>query len=156
MWGAEQVAWFMDSVRSSDATFKILINPTPLTGSYTDPIEMDNQTNVDGFATEGRKLREFIAAQDNMVVIAGDRHYQYVIEDPETGIREYATGPASDKHARGWSNDDVRPEHRYLNVVGGFLLTTVARRNGVPTMLMQHFGVDGELLNEEVLPADGF
>jgi len=156
MWGEEQVAWFMDGVRNSDATFKILINPTPLTGPYTDPIEMDNQTNVDGFATEGRRLREFIAAQRNMYVIAGDRHYQYVIEDPETGIREYATGPASNQHARGWRNDDVRPEHRYLNVVGGFLLTTVVRRNGVPTMRMQHFGVDGTLLNEEVLQAEGF
>ena len=48
----------------------------------------------------------------------------------------------------------MRPEHRYINVVGGFLLTRVVRRNGVPTMLMQHYGVDGELLNEEVLRAE--
>jgi len=156
MWGEEQVEWFMETVAASDATFKILINPTPLTGPYTDPIERDNHTNTDGFATEGRRLREFIASQPNMYVIAGDRHYQYVIEDPETGIVEYATGPASNEHARGWSNDDVRPEHRYLNVVGGFLLTTVVRREGIPRMLMQHFGVNGQLLNEEVRVATGF
>lgn len=153
MWGEEQKRWFMQSVAASDATFRILINPTPITGPYTDPIEMDNHTNTAGFAYEGRELREFIAQQDNMIVIAGDRHYQYVIEDPETGIREYATGPASNEHARGWSNDDVRPEHRYLNVVGGFLLTTVTRQNGVPVLLMQFFSVDNELLYEERLAA---
>jgi len=153
MWGEEQKRWFMDSVEASDATFRILINPTPLTGPYTDPLEMDNHTNTEGFAYEGRELRQFIASQENMVVIAGDRHFQYVIEDPETGIREYATGPASNEHARGWSNDDVRPEHRYLNVVGGFLLTTVTRQNGIPIMLMQHYGVDGKLLYEEHISA---
>jgi hypothetical protein len=113
MWGQEQIDWFMETVAASDATFKILIAPTPLTGPYIDPIEMDNHTNEAGFLTEGRRLLEFIASQENMYVIAGDRHYQYVIEDPESGVREYATGPASNEHARGWDNDDVRPEQRH-------------------------------------------
>jgi alkaline phosphatase D len=115
---------------------------------------MDNHTNLEGFAHEGRLLRNFIAQQDNMIVIAGDRHYQYVIEDPETGIREYATGPASNEHARGWGNDDIRPEHHYLNVVGGVLVTTVERRDGNPTLTMQFYGVDGDLLYEETLTAN--
>ena len=62
---------------------------------------MDHHTDEADFATEGGMLRELIASQESMVVITGDRHYQYVIEDPETGIREHATGPASDEHARG-------------------------------------------------------
>ena len=154
MWGAEQMAWFMESVEASDATFRILISPTPLTGPYRNSSENDNHTNLEGFAHEGRVLRNFIAQQANMIVICGDRHYQYVIEDPETGVREYATGPASDEHARGWSNDDVRPEHRYLNVVGGFLMVTVERQGDVPTLLLQHYGVDGQVLNEEMIIAE--
>jgi len=153
MWGAEQIAWFMDSVQASDATFRILISPTPLTGPYKSG-ENDNHTNVEGFAHEGRLLRNFIAQQDNMIVICGDRHYQYVIEDPETGIKEYATGPASDAHARGWSNDDIRPEHQYVNLVGGFLLATTERLDGRPTLLLQHYGVDGEILNEDMVIAE--
>lgn len=156
MWGEEQIAWLEETVAVSDATFKVLIVPTPLTGPYIDPFEMDNHTNEAGFATEGRRLREFVAAQDNMYVITGDRHYQYVIEDPVTGIFEYATGPASNSHARGWDSDDIRPEHRYLNVVGGFLLTTVVRRDDIPRMLMQHYSVNGTLLHEHVRVADGF
>ncbi len=154
MWGAEQIAWFIESVEASDATFRILISPTPLTGPYQNSSENDNHTNLEGFAHEGRVLRNFLAQQANMIVICGDRHYQYVIDDPETGIREYATGPASDEHARGWSNDDVRPEHRYLNLVGGFLTATVERQDDAPMLMLQHYGVDGQILNEETIIAE--
>ena len=85
-----------------------------------------------------------------MIVICGDRHYQYVIEDAETGLREYATGPASDAHARGWRSDDVRPEHRYLNVIGGFVAVTTERLDGAPTLTVRHHDVDGSVLNEDV------
>lgn len=149
MWGAEQKAWFMNSVEASDATFRVLISPTPVLGPYNEG-EIDNHTNRDGFYHEGEEIREFLASQDNMIVICGDRHYQYVIEDAETGLREYATGPVSDAHARGWRNDDVRPEHRYLNVVGGFVAVTAERRDGTPTLQVRHYNVDGEILNEDI------
>ena len=111
-------------------------------------------TNLEGFFYEGEEIREFLGSQDNMIVICGDRHYQYVIEHAETGLREYATGPVSDPHARGWSADDIRPEHRYLNIIGGFLSVTAERRNDVPTLLLRHHDVDGELLNEELFVAE--
>ena len=116
--------------------------------------EIDNHTNLEGFYNEGEEIRSFLAAQDNMIVICGDRHYQYVIEDAETGLREFATGPASDAHARGWRNDDVRPEHRYLNVIGGFVAVTAERRDGIATLLVRHYSVDGEILNEEIMVAE--
>lgn len=149
IWGAEQKAWFKETVEASDATFRILISPTPLVGPDRDN-KNDSHAN-EGFAFEGRELREFIAQQDNMIVICGDRHWQYISVDDETGIREYASGPASDEHAGGWSNDDVRPEHRYLNVIGGFLSVTAERRDNVPTLTLRHHSVDGEILNEDVL-----
>lgn len=149
MWGARQKAWFMDSVRASDATFRVLISPTPMFGPYNEG-EIDNHTNIEGFFHEGEEIREFLSSQENMFVISGDRHYQYVIEDPTTGIREYTTGPASDSHARGWSADDIRPEHRYLNVVGGFLSATAERLDGMPTLTLRHHNVDGVILNEDI------
>jgi len=149
IWGAEQKAWFKETVEASDATFRILISPTPLVGPDRDN-KSDSHAN-EGFAFEGRELREFIAQQDNMIVICGDRHWQYISVDDETGVREYASGPASDEHAGGWSNDDVRPEHRYLNVIGGFLAVTAERHDGVPTLTLRHHSVDGEILNEDVL-----
>ena len=152
IWGPEQVAWFKDTVQKSDATFRILISPTPLVGPDRDN-KFDSHANV-GFQFEGTMLREFIAQQDNMIVISGDRHWQYISVDDETGLREYSTGAASDEHADGWSQDDVRPEHRYLNVVGGFLTVTTERSTGAPALILRHHDVDGNMLNEDRLVAN--
>lgn len=149
IWGKPQKAWFKRTVEASDATFRILISPTPLVGPDR-PQKNDNHANA-GFAHEGKELRQFISQQKNMVVVCGDRHWQYVSVDPETGLREYSCGPASDKHAGGWSKDDVRPQHRYLNVIGGFLLVTVERHGGSPLLLFQHCDVNGNLLHEDRL-----
>lgn len=56
--------------------------------------------------------------------------------------------------AGGWSKDNVLPEHRYLNVTGGFLAVTAERRDGTPTLFLHHYSVDGEILNEEVRLAE--
>jgi len=151
IWGQEQKEWFKRTVQESDATFRILISPTPLVGPDRSN-KHDNHSNVD-FAHEGNELREFISNQKNTYVICGDRHWQYVSVDAKTGTREYSCGPASDEHAGGWSNDQRLPEHQYLNVIGGFLAVIVDRPEGRPTVTFRHYGVDGDILNEDRLAA---
>ena len=151
IWGQEQKAWFKRTVRESDATFRILISPTPVVGPDRTN-KHDNHSNKD-FAHEGNELREFISKQKNMYVICGDRHWQYVSVDAKTGAREYSCGPASDKHAGGWSNDQRYPEHQYLSVIGGFLAVTVDRSGDKPIVTFRHYGVDGDILNEDRLAA---
>ena len=147
IWGQEQKDWFRRTVSASDATFRILISPTPLVGPDRTN-KRDNLANA-AFAHEGSELRRFIASQKNMYVVCGDRHWQYVSVDPETGVREYSCGPASDEHAGGWSNEKRYPEHVYLNVVGGFLAGIVDREGGVPVLHFRHYSVDGEILHED-------
>ena len=89
-----------------------------------------------------------------MVVICGDRHWQYVSVDGETGVREYSCGPASDEQAGGWRQEDRRPEHRYLNVIGGFLAGIVEREDGKPVLTFRHYSVDGDVLNEDRIVAE--
>lgn len=149
IWGEEQIAWFKDTVTKSDATFKILISPTPMVGPDRDN-KFDSHANI-GFQFEGALLRDFIAKQDNMIVITGDRHWQYVSIDSETGLREYSIGASSNEHAGGWRNDDVRPEHQYLNVIGGFMTVTAERIENIPRLTLRHHGVDGTVLNEDLL-----
>lgn len=150
IWGKEQKEWFRNSVLASDASYKILISPTPVVGPDR-PKKNDNHSNR-GFAHEGKEIRQFVAGLKNMVVICGDRHWQYVSVDEETGVREYSCGPASDKHAGGWDPGDVRAEHRYLNVTGGFLAAMVNRdENGKPLLTLRHYSVTGKILNEDVL-----
>jgi len=151
IWGKQQKAWFKQTVRQSDATFRILISPTPLVGPDRTN-KHDNHSNVD-FAHEGNELRQFISKQKNMYVICGDRHWRYVSVDAKTGVREYSCGPASNEHSGGWSNDEKLPEHRYLNVIGGFLAVIVGRSEGKPTLAFRHYGVDGDILNEDRLEA---
>ncbi len=115
IWGAEQIAWFKRTVQASDATFRVLISPTPIVG----PDHLWKANTVDnhvaaGRAYEGNRLRQFLSGQDNMYVICGDRHWQYVSEHPQTGVREYSCGPTTDKHATELANDD-RTGIQYIN-----------------------------------------
>lgn len=152
VWGEAQKAWFKQTVAASDATFRILISPTPIVGPDR-ASKNDNHANQ-GFAHEGRELREFLAAQRNMAVICGDRHWQYASRDAATGLREYACGPGANEHASGWKEDDRRPEHAYLNVRGGFLSVTITREAGKASLRARHHGVDGAVLHEDAWSAE--
>ena len=41
-------------------------------------------------------------------------------------------------------------QFEYVNVIGGFLAVTVERRDGIPTLQLRHYSVDGEILNEDI------
>ena len=151
IWGDEQMEWFRKTVSESDAVFRILISPTPVVGPDRQS-KGDNHSNK-AFQHEGDELRRFISGQKNMVVVCGDRHWQYVSVDRIYGVKEYSCGPASDVHAGGWSNDMLRPEHKYLNVTGGFLALAVDRIDGMPVLSAAHYSVDGELLNLDQIVA---
>ena len=150
IWGAEQKAWFKRTVRESDATFRVLISPTPLVGPDRGG-KNDNHANA-GFTHEGDELRAFIGGQTNLVVVCGDRHWQYHSVDAKTGAQEFSCGPATDKHAGGYSDKNKQPEHRYLKVRGGFLTGTVERCDGKPTLTFRFYSPTGEVQYEHVLP----
>jgi alkaline phosphatase D len=144
IWGKEQLEWFRRTVTESDATFRVLISPTPVVGPDRAG-KKDNHSNAN-FAYEGKRLREFLSKQKNMVVICGDRHWQYMSVDPTVGLREYSCGPASDSHAGGWKKSDFRKDyHHYLNVIGGFLSVTIERASGKPTAIFRYHDVRGRV-----------
>jgi len=71
-----------------------------------------------------------------------------------TGAREFSTGPSSDTHAQGFSESMRTPMHRYLRIKGGFLVVTVDRPAGKPTITFQHYGTDGKVYHEEKFTAE--
>lgn len=152
IWGKEQIEWFKKTVKESNATFKIVISPTPIVGP--DRVSKnDNHSNI-GFKYEGDLLRKFISEQKNMVTVCGDRHWQYISKDAETGLLEFSCGPGSDAHAGGWKQEAKLPEHIYLNVVGGFLEGLVKQIDGNPTLIFRHYNPDGKLLNEYIVKSE--
>lgn len=152
IWGAQQMRWLHDTVAESDAAFRVLISPTPIVGPDR-AAKADNHANA-GFQHEGDQVRKFLASQQNMIVVCGDRHWQYMSVDPQTGLREFSVGAASDEHAGGWKQDDYRPDmHRFLRVAGGFLSITVERKEDAPQMTMRFHDVDGGVKFEDRLTA---
>ena len=151
IWGKEQKKWFYDTVTKSDATFRILISPTPIVGPDRGN-KNDNHANK-GFTHEGNEIRDFVSRQKNMYAVCGDRHWQYVSVDPRTGVREYSCGPTTNKHASGFSEKNRSDMHRYLKVVGGFLRVEVKRVNNKPVAIFRHHNVTGKVLNEDVRAA---
>ena len=152
IWGTSQKEWFKRTVRESNATFRVLISPTPLVGPDRSK-KSDNHANA-AFMHEGNELREFLASQQNLIAVCGDRHWQYMSIDPRTGTREYCCGPASNKHAGGWSDEEFVAEyHRFLRVKGGFLSVTVERVNTTPTLSVRFHGVDGTVHHTDVRDA---
>lgn len=147
IWGDEQKQWFVETVDSSDATFKILFSPTPVVGPDREN-KKDNHANQ-LFEDEGNWLRQFLAGKQGVFVVNGDRHWQYYSIDKETGLREFGAGPVSDAQSGGWSQDDKRPEHQFLRVNGGFLGVKVFREGEVPMITFTHYDVDGLVMNKE-------
>jgi alkaline phosphatase D len=145
--GKEQWAWLEETMKASDATFKLYISATPVVGPDRGG-KNDNHAN-EGFHHEGERLRKFLNAVPGCFVVNGDRHWQYHSVDPETGLNEFGCGPASDAHAQGWNPKDKRPEHKFLRVKGGFASIAVNAKEAVFT----HHGVDGKEVYSTTLPA---
>jgi alkaline phosphatase D len=145
IWGKKQKEWFFRTFKESDATFRVLISPTPVVGPDRSS-KNDNHANK-GFAHEGDEIRNFLASHKNTFVICGDRHWQYVSVDQQTGLKEFSCGSASDEHASGWKDGNRLPEHTYLKVQGGFLSIEVKREEEQPVLIATHHEVSGKASN---------
>ncbi len=89
--GKEQWTWLEETMKASDATFKLYISATPVVGPDRDK-KNDNHAN-EGFHYEGERLREFLTSIPGCFVINGDRHWQYHSVDSETGLNEFGLRP---------------------------------------------------------------
>jgi alkaline phosphatase D len=143
IWGEKQKAWFKQTVEASDADWKLLISPTPLVGPDRDK-KADNHSNAT-FAHEGNELRRWIAdhGHGRLLVICGDRHWQYHSVDPVTGTQEFACGPASDAHAGGTPGFDPK-YHKFHRVLGGFLSVEVVPAASGSDITLRHHDVLGK------------
>jgi alkaline phosphatase D len=102
IWGAEQKAWLQRTLKESNATFKILVSPTPMVGP-DDAGKRDNHVNHRGFRHEGEAffawLTEARIPTDRFFVINGDRHWKYHSRHP-SGYEEFGCGALNGENAR--------------------------------------------------------
>ncbi len=147
IWGAEQKAWLKKTLLASDATFRILISPTPIVGPDRAK-KADNHANK-AFAHEGNEFRRWASENlpRNFMVFCGDRHWQYHSVDPATGVHEFDCGPASDEHAGGTPGEDPA-YHRFHRVKGGFLSANLARDGSRHRLHVRFHDVQGKVVYE--------
>ena len=140
--GKAQKEWLKKTVLESDATFKLIVFPSPVVGPDKKG-KSDNHSNL-GFKNEGDELRQFIASIPNAFVVCGDRHWQYASKDPETGLTEICCGPINNAHSKRGGNANGNPDYHlyYGGGKGGYLRLNIKRENGTPKI---HFVWHGDI-----------
>ncbi len=146
--GKEQKQWLFKTLKESDATFKIIVSPTPVLGPDRGEGKNDNHANK-AFQYEGQQLRDYINQYKNVYIVNGDRHWQYVTHLPDTNLWEFGCGAGTDEHAGGWNHGKL-PEHRFLLVKGGYLRVSVYGDNDLPKLKFEHCNVNGEVVHQEL------
>jgi len=152
LWGVEQREWLKRTLLESDATFKVLISPTPMIGPDDvykygnspsnpddDELKRDNHSNPAGYRYERDEFFQWLLAHDlpatGFYIVCGDRHWQYHSISPE-GIEEFSSGALVDANSRlgrlpgdPESNDpkaEIRQPYTQDEASGGFLMVRVA------------------------------
>ncbi len=173
LWGAEQLAWLKETLLESDATFKILISPTPMIGPDDanqagrqaeghDPFKRDNHSNPYGFQYERDTFFDWLEEHDfldkQFYIVTGDRHWQYHSIHPR-GFEEFSSGALVDANSRlgrlpgdPESNDpDALIEQPFSSPepTGGFLEITVTP-GATPAAAFRWFDERGGLEHETI------
>lgn len=157
IWGKEQTAWLKQTLKESDATWKILISPTPMVGPDSGR-KKDNHTNLGGFRHEAQSFFDWLNENnlDNVINFCGDRHWQYHSVHP-SGMEEFSCGALNDENAisgvRPGNKNSTDPkgeiDQRFLypEATGGFLFVQVGDDNSDRLHIEFHDDT-GKLLHE--------
>ncbi len=136
IWGEVQKEWLKRTLAESDATFKILVSPTPMIGPDSAG-KRDSHANLQGFRHERDEFFRWLVQngflKKHFYIICGDRHWQYHAIDP-SGIEEFSVGALVEANAfagiRPGDPKSTDPEgairHLHFNETptAGFLLFT--------------------------------
>lgn len=157
IWGAEQKKWLKRTLQESDATFKLLISPTPMIGP-DDLRKVDNHSDVGGFQHERDEFFAWLndtGVAKHFYLVCGDRHWQYHSIHP-SGIEEFSCGALVDQNSRlGRKPGDpkstdpgatIRQPFTQSQPSGGFLLIDVSPSDNGATLTFHFYDDQGKLL----------
>ncbi len=159
IWGAEQKAWLMRTLKASDATFKLLISPTPMVGPDSDS-KRDNHADFNGYRHEGDAFFRFLSANfetNEFFITCGDRHWKYHAVHP-SGFEEFSSGALIDSNSivgsfpgdRGTTDPEgkIKQPFHPREPSGGFLLIGVEPDGAGATASFRYYDENGALLHE--------
>ncbi|MFW5758045.1 MAG: alkaline phosphatase D family protein [Bacteroidota bacterium] len=169
IWGEQQKNWLKSSLKQSDATFKLLVTPTPMVGP-DDGYKSDNHTNPEGFRYEGDAFFGWLTEEDfldkNFYIICGDRHWKYHSVHP-SGFEEVSCGAMVDQNSRiGREPGDPKstdPDGEIVQLysdpepTGGFLHVETKPENDenqFPTLVFTLYDDEGSILYQHSKTAE--
>jgi alkaline phosphatase D len=160
IWGKEQLVWLKRTLLESDATFKILVSPTPMVGPDRNS-KIDNHANLNGFRHEGDSFFDWLAEngfpKKHFYILCGDRHWQYHAKHP-VGIEEFSCGALVDANSmlgnypgqKGSTDPEgkVRQYYSQTEPSGGFLRCEVSenQKGKTASMKFEFFDEKGIML----------
>jgi alkaline phosphatase D len=159
IWGTPQREWLKNSLLASDAYFRVLISPDCIVGPGGDPDratfrlpEGGADSHGDGgFAYEGREFRHWVRENKliNLIILNGDRHWQYHSIDPETGLNEFCCGAVAERHAASTIPDSPKYYH-FVRRGSGFVSASLEGTSQQPRLVIRIHSPEGDTLHEEV------
>jgi alkaline phosphatase/alkaline phosphatase D len=158
LWGVTQREWLQRTLRESDATWKILISPTPMVGP-DDVAKVDNHADIAGFRHERDQFFRWLHEEKitGFIVFCGDRHWQYHSIHP-SGVEEFACGALNDENARlgvppgsrkgSDPEGTIKQPYLYSEPTGGFLHVRVQpQANAGARLVIEHRDDTGKVMN---------
>lgn len=157
LWGGAQREWLERTLLDSDATWRVIVSPTPMVGPDTDR-KRDNHANPDGFRHECETFFEWTVSRGigNLLVFCGDRHWHYHSIHP-SGIEEFGCGAINDENAvagvrpgtRGSSDPGGLIKQPFLSdkLTGGFLHVTVDEEAGAARLRVEFVDDEGTVMH---------
>ena len=154
MLGGEQLRWLLDGLRSSTATFKVLVSPVPWAfgakaGTQMTPMgPMPGAGDVwEGFPDERAAIFSAIEADSiaGVVLLSADRHRSdlWRIERPDHyDFYEFESGRLTNIHTHGCMPGALR----CYNATPSFGLLTFDTQRADPAVTYQVLDIDGELV----------
>lgn len=154
IWGREQRDWLQQTLKQSDAEWKVIITPTPMVGPDRNS-KTDNHANLNGFKHEADSFFQWLRDNDvqNVLTFCGDRHWQYHSIHP-LGVEEFSVGALNDENAirgekpggKGTTDPDglIKQPYIYDKPTGGFLHVEIGDDG---KLVLMHHDDHGVVLN---------
>ena len=160
IWGTQQKEWLMQSLKESDAPFKLLLSATPMVGPDSSS-KRDNHTNLNGYRHEGDEFFDFLADSGitgkEFFIACGDRHWQYHSIRPD-GYEEFSSGALVDANSILGSfpgdpnttdpDGHIRQPYHSPEASGGFLIISVIPEGSSARAVFRFYDEKGKLLYE--------
>jgi alkaline phosphatase D len=160
MWGTAQREWLERTLLDSDATWRVIVSPTPMVGPDSAQ-KRDNHANLGGFRHEAESFFGWAVEHgiDNLLVFCGDRHWQYHSIHP-SGVEEFGCGAINDENAiagvrpgtRASTDPEglIRQPFLYERPTGGFLHVTVDEAADAPRLRIAFVDDEGTVLHADI------